>query len=303
MGPARTMTPLYRIKLRGITRSEWRRRAVLMAAIVWRRLLFRTTFIAITGSVGKTTGKEMLGAMLSSHAPTLATSGTSNTAINVAQTILRARPWHRFVVVEVGTDSPGWIGRSASILHPDVAVILNVGRTHTDRFPSLDDIAREKGTLLQGLRRNGVAILNQDDPRVAAMGDEILRQRVVWFGRGQQADVSATHVSAIWPQRLSLTLRAGNRSQRIETRLVGEHWTTALLGAAAAALECGVSLQEVAEALPRVNPFPARLDPREFPSGAVILRDDFNGSIESFIPAFKVLRNTEGARVEDNVRC
>jgi UDP-N-acetylmuramoyl-tripeptide--D-alanyl-D-alanine ligase len=269
---------------------------VLLAAIVWRRLLFRTMFIAITGSVGKTTGKEMLAAMLSSHAPTLATSGTSNTTINVAQTILRARPWHRFVVVEVGTDSPGWIRRSASILHPDVAVILNVGRTHTDRFLSLDDTALEKAALLQGLRRNGVAILNQDDSRVAAMGGETLRRRMVWFGRGRQANVSATHVSAIWPQRLSLTLRVGNRSQRVETRLVGEHWTSSLLGAAAAALECGVSLQEIAEALPRVNPFPARLDPRELPSGAIILRDDFNGSIESFVPAFKVLREAHAAR-------
>ena len=283
------------MRILGISRKEWQERLIKALASVWRRLLFRTTFIVVTGSVGKTTTKELLAAILSSKAPTLATPASDNGAIHVSQTILRTRPWHRFVVIEAGTDRPGWIARSASIARPDVAVILNVGRTHTDNFPALEDTAKEKAALLMGLRYRGVAILNGDDPLVTAMTTR-RECRVVRFGLSEQADVRATEITATWPQRLSLTLNTTGVTQRIETRLVGVHWTTPVLAAASAALQCGVSLPQVADAIARVNPTPGRLDPRELPSGAVILRDELNGSLQTFHAAFQVLREAHATR-------
>ncbi len=255
----------------------------------------RTRFVALTGSLGKTTAKELLAAILSAEGRTLASAGTSNRTIDVARTILRARPWHRYVVLEIGTDSPGWIARSTLIARPNVAVVLNVGRTHTNRFLTLEDTAREKAELLGRLGRGGVAILNADDPRVAGMGQG-KPFRVVRFGQGEAAGVRASEITACWPERLSLTLESGGVRQRVATRLVGRHWANSVVAAAAAALECGVPLDRIAAAMSRVEPFTGRLDPRTLPCDAVILRDDANGSIQSFEAALQVLREAQAAR-------
>jgi UDP-N-acetylmuramoyl-tripeptide--D-alanyl-D-alanine ligase len=286
---------LMPIRFLRISPAQWRRRALLLTALLWRRLLVRTRIVAVTGSLGKTTAKEMLAAILSAEGRTLANAGTSNRTIDVATLILRARPWHRYVVVEIGTDSPGWIARSTLIARPDVAVVLNVGRTHTNRFRTLEDTAREKAELLGRLGRRGVAILNADDPRVAGMG-EGKPFRVVRFGQGEAAGVRAREINACWPERLSLTLESGGVRQRVSTRLVGRHWANSVVAAAAAALECGVPLDRIAAAMSRVEPFTGRLDPRTLPGGAVILRDDGNGSIQSFEAAFQVLREAQAAR-------
>lgn len=283
------------MKIRGVSRADWGRRFVKLLALVWRTILFRTTFIAVTGSVGKTTAKELLAAILAGEGRTLANAGTYNEAMDVVRTILRARPWHRFVVLELGTDAPGWIARSASIARPDIGLILRVARTHTPRFGTLENIAREKASLLRYLRRHGVAVLNQDDPRVAEM---VPRSgiRVVRFGETRPAEVRAADVEGRWPARLSLTLLAGERAVRVSTRLVGIHWVPSVLGAASAALACGVSLETIAGGLAAAPPTPGRMDPRLLPSGAVMLRDAYTGSIDTFGPAFQVLREARAAR-------
>ncbi len=282
-------------QIKAMRHGLWRTRAIKLAAMVWRPLLFRTTVIAVTGSVGKTTAKEILAAVLSSHGRTMATEGSSNTTLNVAQTILHTRPWHRFLVLEVGTDSPGWIRRSTLIARPNIAVILNVGRTHTVHFPAIEDTAREKGALLSGLNRNGVAILNQDDPHVAAMSNG-RGGRIVWFGSRDGADVRAVGAMARWPDYLSVSLHTRDACEKVNTQFVGTHWTTSLLGAAAAALECGVSLQRFAAIVRDVKPTPGRLDPRELPSGAIILRDDYNGALQTFALSFQALREARAER-------
>jgi len=271
-------------------------RLTVLAAFCWRRLLFRTRFIAITGSVGKTTTKDLLSSLFHDMpARTLATRRSSNGVKHIARDILRARPWHRFVVLEAGTDQPGWIRRSSWLIGPDVAVILSVARTHTNNFPTLDDTAAEKAALLSGLRRNGVAILNLDDPRVAAMAVHC-RARVVRFGCSLEADVLATSVSGQWPDRLSLTITANGETEKLSTQLVGTHWTPAVLGAVSAALECGMTLRQAAQLIPRVPPTAGRMQPCVLPSGAVVLRDDFNGSLDTFIAAFEALKSARAMR-------
>jgi UDP-N-acetylmuramoyl-tripeptide--D-alanyl-D-alanine ligase len=142
--------------------------------------------------------------------------------------------------------------------------------------------------------------LNADDPRVTGMdqGKRIRRGafRVIRFGQSEAAAVRATEINARWPERLSLTLEYGGERQRVATRLVGRHWANSVVAAAAAALACGVPLTRIAAAISRVEPFPARLEPRTLPCGAVILRDEYNGSIQSFEAAFGALRDAEAAR-------
>lgn len=228
-------------------------------------------------------------------APTLATKRSSNGVKHIARDILRARPWHRFVVLEVGTDRPGWIRRSSWLIGPDVAVILSVARTHTNNFPTLEDTAVEKAALLTGLRRNGVAVLNADDPRVAAMAIRC-RARVVRFGRSPEADVLATDVSSQWPSRLSLSITTDGETARASTQLVGTHWTPAVLGAVSVALECGMKLGHAVQLISQIPPTTGRMEPCTLPNGAVMLRDDFNGSLETFIAAFEALKSARAMR-------
>lgn len=271
-------------------------RVMLLAAFCWRRLLFRTRFIAITGSVGKTTTKNLLAAMLRDMpALTLAGTTSSNRAKQIARDLLSVRPRHRFVVLEVGTDRPGWIRRSAWLIGPDIAIILSVARTHTNNFPTLDDTAAEKAALLGGLRRKGVAILNADDERVAAMAANC-PARIVRFGCSSDADVCATKVSSKWPQRLSFAITARGVTEPVRSQLVGTHWTPAVLAAIAAALECGMSPGQAAALVSRVPPTTGRMDPCLLPCGATILRDDFNGSLDTFLAAFETLKSAHAQR-------
>lgn len=265
------------------------------AAFLWRRLLFRTTFIAITGSLGKTTAKECLAAILATHAPTMKTGGNHNSGLGLCVSILRVRPWHRFAVLEVAGAAPDNMLRGSQLLRPDVAVILNVLRTHTTVFPTLEDHAAEKSRLLDNLRPGGTAIVNGEDPLVAAMANRP-GLRVLRFGASPELDFSADGVSARWPARLAFRVHCEGESVDVQTRLVGRHWLNSALAALCTAHQCGVGLHQAAEALGHVEPFPARLQPVTLPMGAIVLRDDYNASIDTLETSCRVLEEAQAQR-------
>ena len=274
----------------------WKHRALLLAAFCWRRLMFQTRFIAITGSVGKTTTKELLAAILRHRSTAvLSTTRSANGVKDVARNILRVRPWHRFAVLEAGTDAPGWIRRSAWLIGPDLAIILSVARTHTNNFPSLEDTAKEKAALLSGLRRKGVAILNLDDAHVAAMAAKC-PGRIVWFGESPEAEIRATQISGPWPERLLLSVSARGLTEQVQTQLVGTHWTSSVLAAISASLECGLTLYQSAASVSQVPPSLGRMEACVLPCGATILRDDLNGSLDTFLRAFETLKAARAKR-------
>jgi UDP-N-acetylmuramoyl-tripeptide--D-alanyl-D-alanine ligase len=265
-------------------------------AFLWRRLMARTTFIAVTGSVGKTTTVHCLAAILSSRFPTNATRDTGNARRTVAATILRTRFKHRFTVVEIGTKDPGAVKKGAWLAAPDTVIVLVVAGVHTHQFSTLEDIAAEKAQLVSRLGPTGLAILNGDDPRVAAMAAGC-RGKVVTFGRSPRLDVWASEVSSRWPARLSFRVHRGAESRQVHTKLVGEHWLTSALASLAAALWHGVDLESAASALEQVEPFRARMEPVPLPSGATALRDDFTSSTTSLLEALRVLEQAEGRRL------
>jgi UDP-N-acetylmuramoyl-tripeptide--D-alanyl-D-alanine ligase len=276
-------------------RRWWRSQYLLLLARLWRPLLFRTTFIAITGSVGKTTCKECLAAILSARFPTAKTLFNQNERDGVPRTILRVRPWHRYAVVEVATDWPGLMRRSARLLRPDISIVLVVAGTHTQVFATLDDTAAEKAQLLEAQSSKGIAILNADDPRVHAMAAHC-RPKAKTFGRSAGSDLRADEVRSQWPDRLSLRVHAGSETVLVNTTLVGEHWVNSVLGALLAAVSCGVPLNVAARELGRVQPFMARMQPVVLPSGATMLRDEWNGSLDTMAPALRVLQQADTAR-------
>ena len=266
-----------------------------LLAFVWRRMLFRTTFVAITGSLGKTTTKECLALVLESVGRTYRTYRNQNGPSMVALNILRVRPWHRYAVLEVAGAAPGMMARSAHLLRPDVAIVLNVLRTHTTAFPGVEQLAEEKALLIGATKRSGVAVLNRDDPLVASMARHT-DARVCFFGTTSAADCWADQVSATWPSRLEFVFHRGAASHLIETQLVGTQWLAAAVAVVATADALGVSVSDTARILRVAEAFPGRLQPVRVPSGAIILRDDYNGSVDTIEPSLRVLQEASAHR-------
>lgn len=266
------------------------------AAWIWRRLLVRTTFVAITGSVGKTTTRRLLAHVLASRDPTLQSAHNQNDAYGVPRSVLRVRPWHRWAVIEVGAGPGGMLRRSARLVRPHVAVVVSVAHAHSDLFPRLEDTAAEKVKLVRALRRRGTAILHADDPHVAPMAAQA-PGRVVRFGlAAPDLDVRGRDPAARWPDRLHLRIEEDGVAHEVRTQLVGAHWTPSVLAAWTAARHLGVPAPEVVAALARVEPSPARMQPVALPSGATLIRDESNGNLATTMRALEVLREARTER-------
>jgi UDP-N-acetylmuramoyl-tripeptide--D-alanyl-D-alanine ligase len=264
-------------------------------AFAWRRMLVRTTVIGITGSLGKTTAKESLADALAIEGLTFRSYQNQNNPAMVALNILRIRPWHRYAVIEAAGSSRGMMKKSAHLLRPDVAIVLNVRRTHSKEFLDMNEYAAEKSELLARIKAGGTAILNADDPLVSAMpvpeGVHVHR-----FGVTTDADYQMGNASALWPQRLSFVFHRDGQSRQIQTQLVGDHWLTSAGAVLTATAALGLSLDNAVTALRSAEPFAARLQPLELPSGAIILRDDNNGSIDTIESSMKVLEQATADR-------
>jgi UDP-N-acetylmuramoyl-tripeptide--D-alanyl-D-alanine ligase len=269
--------------------------ALQVFTYVWRTLMIRTTVIAITGSVGKTTAKECLAAILPTRGRTVSTLHNRNDEFGVPATLRSIRPWHRFAVVEVGTGSRGLVERSARLVRPDIAIVLGVARTHANVFRTLEETAAEKVRLLAHVPSRGVAILNADDERVRGMASHCAA-RTVYFGERNVADVVASDVSSAWPERMRFRVRSGTDEAIVQTQLVGTHWTASVLAALTAAEACGIALSAAVEAVRRVAPFTARMQPVVLPQGATLIRDEQNGSEDTFAAMVKVLRESTARR-------
>jgi UDP-N-acetylmuramoyl-tripeptide--D-alanyl-D-alanine ligase len=271
------------------------RPVVCALAFLWRRLLFRTTFVAITGSLGKTTARECVAACLAARFRTACARGDTNADGWLALGVLRVRPWHRYAVFEVAAAAPGRMARRLPFIKPDIAVVLGVARTHTTAYQSLEACATEKAQLLEALQPGGLAVLNADDPRVAAMRPPpgcIVR----YFGVGADADVRGEMVSARWPEPLSFRVNCAGATETVQTQLIGAHWMPPVLAALAVAGYAGLTLQQAAAALRQVPPVTGRMQPVELPGGATVLRDDYNAAIDTLDAALGVLADARATR-------
>ncbi|MGW8180050.1 MAG: Mur ligase family protein, partial [bacterium] len=258
-------------------------------------MLVRTRFILVTGSLGKTTAKELLGQILASRYSTFRSVRNQNAKRLLSLNILRVRPWHRFAVVEAGTGGPGELSRSSKLLLPDVAIVLVVAGTHLRSFGSLDEIADEKLSALEGLRKGGTAIINADDQRLCKV-DSHKGYKVLKFGTSSSCDLWAEKIESKWPETLSFEARTATEKVGIRTQLPGTHWIPSLLASLLAAKHCGVSLAEAAETTPLVRPFTARMQPVQMPSGAIVIRDEYNGSPSSFHTALEFFETARARR-------
>jgi UDP-N-acetylmuramoyl-tripeptide--D-alanyl-D-alanine ligase len=274
-----------------------RTRLIIFCAFFWRRLLFKTTFIVITGSVGKSTTKELLSTILAQKFLVMRTPGNWNLrkSRGLEHTILRIRPSHRFAVIEVGIEEPGDMLLAARFLKPDVAIVLDIKHCHTNKFKTLDAIADEKALLLKELKTNGYAIINQDNAYIASMKGPP-EANIIRFGASESADYRMLFAESKWPARLKLSFVHDHANYEVETQLAGTHWSNAVLASIAAAHHCGIAIPDIVRAIRLVEPFWARMQPITLPNQATIIRDDWNGSIDTYEVALRFLNEARASR-------
>jgi UDP-N-acetylmuramoyl-tripeptide--D-alanyl-D-alanine ligase len=259
-----------------------------------RRRACGVPVVAVTGSMGKTTTKEMLAALLATRGAVLKTEGNLNNRYGLPLTLLRLLPEHRAAALELGMSAAGELRELSAIAEPDVAVITNVAPVHLEFFASLDAIAAAKAEILEGLRAGGTAVLNGDDPRVQRIGQGHAG-RVVWFGRDRRHDVSAENWrGTAFGMRFDL-LVAGHRLD-LALPLAGPHFVLNFLAAAAAAHVLGIEPEAMAEAASGMAPAPHRGEVLRLAGDVTLIDDSYNASPEAVRAASLALTTAAGRR-------
>lgn len=259
----------------------------------WRQRL-TLSLVAVTGSNGKTTVKEMIASILGRRGSTLATQGNLNNDIGVPLTLSRLSEQHNFAVLELGANHAGEIAYLAQLVRPTVALITNAGPAHLEGFGSLEGVARAKGEIYGALSDEGTAIINSDD-QFASLWRQLARDRTqITFGLDTAADVRAEYELGPRGTRMHLFTPVGD--VHLDLQLAGRHNVMNALAAAAAAIAVGCTLQQVAEGLERIAPVKGRLQVKRGLRGSCVIDDTYNANPESLRAALQVLKAYPGRR-------
>jgi UDP-N-acetylmuramoyl-tripeptide--D-alanyl-D-alanine ligase len=258
-------------------------------AAYWRQHL-GTPLIAVTGSNGKTTTKEMIAAIMQLHVggadKVLATAGNFNNDIGMPLTLLRLRPFHRSAVIEMGMNHLGEIAYLTRIARPDVAVINNAGTAHIGELGSRENIAKAKGEIFSGLAADGIAVINADSEFAGYWRGLNSTRRVLTFGLHAAADVRAEALA-----QGGFKLHYQQAAVTLTLAVPGAHNMMNALAAAAASLAAGATLDEVAQGLQSFGGVKGRLQQKTAVNGARVIDDTYNANPDSMKAALDVLHN------------
>jgi UDP-N-acetylmuramoyl-tripeptide--D-alanyl-D-alanine ligase len=281
--PVKTELPTIEVKDTRLAMGE--------LAAYWRQHL-GTPMIAITGSNGKTTTKEMIAAIMQVHVggadKVLATAGNFNNDIGMPLTLLRLRPFHRIAVIEMGMNHLGEIEYLTRIARPNVAVINNAGTAHIGELGSRENIAKAKGEIFAGLAEDGIAVINADSDFFTYWRGLNQQRRVMTFGMSPEAEVRGEMVAG---ESSSFSVHYQNEGVVVTLAVPGTHNIMNALAAAAASIAAGASLQEVAQGLQGFGGVKGRLQQKTAANGAKVIDDTYNANPDSMKAALDVLRN------------
>jgi UDP-N-acetylmuramoyl-tripeptide--D-alanyl-D-alanine ligase len=259
----------------------------------WHRAKFSIPVVAVTGSNGKTTTKEMIAALLATRWRTHRPQASFNNQWGLPLTILRLAPEHQALVVEIGANQPGEIAALAAIAQPTVAVVTMVAPVHTEFFGSIDGVREEKAALVRAVPADGHVVLNADDPRVASMARDTAAT-VLTYGGSAAADVRAIGDVVEDPDGLRFVLQARGDQAPVRLAFPGRHNVANALAAAAVGVALGVRLDEIARGLGNARPVAGRCVWRR--AGDVLILDDtYNANPVSVRAALDTLGAPRGA--------
>jgi UDP-N-acetylmuramoyl-tripeptide--D-alanyl-D-alanine ligase len=244
--------------------------------------------VGITGSTGKTTTKDLLAAVLSTSMATVANTASFNNEVGLPLTLARLEPDTRALVVEMGARGAGHIAMLARLARPEIGVVLNVGVAHIGMFGSQAAIAQAKGELVEALPPHGTAVLNADDPLVAAMAGRTVA-RVLRFGLGPGAEVRAEGIGLDGDGRAHFKLRTPGGLAEASLPVPGEHLVADALAAAAAGHALGLQPEAIAEGLRGAALSPMRMQVERRGDGLTVINDAYNANPTSMAAALKTL--------------
>ena len=256
--------------------------------------------IAVTGSQGKTTIKEMIGSILSLCAETLITKSNLNNTIGVPLTLMQLEQQHGFAVIELGASRAGEIAYSADVTQPDIALISNASVAHIEGFGNLSGIVSAKGEIIDGLVDDGVLLLNADDAQVNEWIKRAADKRTVLFSfanENRTADYYSLNVKINGKGRVSFKLVTPIGERTIFVNMLGKHSVVNAVAAASAAIEAGANLDQVAKGLSDLMPVRGRLYPLPGVNGSSLIDDTYNASPSSFFVAIDALMLFSGRKV------
>ena len=269
--------------------------ALQKTAAYHRAQLPKMEVLGITGSVGKTSTKELIYEVLSRHYRTLKTAGNMNNEIGLPLTLLHADEETEQAVLEMGFYVPGEIDLLCQIASPSVGVITNIGMVHASRAGSMEVIARGKSELVQALPSGGTAILNYDDPYVRRMAD-VTKADVFYYGLDPAADLFADNIESFGLEGVRFDLNCGGEKHTVKIPLVGQHSVLTALRAAAVGLVKKLSWDEITAGLEQgQNNLRMRIGKTE--NGGTLIDDSYNSSPDAALAALNLLAEMKGRRV------
>ena len=270
--------------------------AALQAAAKAWRLQFSTRIIGITGSVGKTSTKELTYSVLSQRYRTLKSPGNKNSIIGLPPVLLALRPEHERAVFEMSMYVQGEIARLCELALPVVGVVTIIGPVHLERAGSMEAIVAAKQELVEALPVDGVAVLNKDDERVMSMAAHT-PALIFTYGLDDSADLWADSIHSMGLDGMRFTLHYGDESLHVQVPLIGRHSVHTALRAAAVGLIEGLTWEEIIAGLQATTAAQLRLVAAPGPRGSVIIDDTYNASPDSTLAALNLLADLDGRRV------
>jgi len=268
--------------------------AMQAAAQAWRAR-FNTRVVGITGSVGKSSTKELIHSVLSRQYRTLKSPGNRNSVLGLPPVLLELRPFHEYAVLEMGMYTPGEIARLCEMARPVVGVVTIVGPVHLERAGSLEAIVAAKQELVESLPANGTAVLNYDDERVMGMAAHT-QARIFTYGLNPRADLWANNIRSMGLEGIRFTLHYGQEALSVQVPLIGRHSVHTALRATAVGLVEGLSWDKIISGLADSRA-QLRLVAVPGPRGSTIIDDTYNSSPDSAMAALNLLQDLDGRRL------
>lgn len=264
----------------------------------YNREQFKGKVVAVTGSSGKTSVKEMLASILGEEGATLSTLGNLNNDIGAPLTLLRIENSHRFAVIELGASAVGEIAYTAALAQPDIAIITNAANAHLEGFGSYDNIVTAKGEIVEALDDGGVAVLNADDPAFERWLALASPRKTLSFS------VNDNKNTDVWAESIKLSSHSSefelcwsNGRVLVSLPLPGMHNIANALAASCAANAVGVKWDVIKSALSHLNSVKGRLEVSTAEAGYTVINDTYNANPSSAMAALDVLANAKGLRV------
>jgi UDP-N-acetylmuramoyl-tripeptide--D-alanyl-D-alanine ligase len=258
-------------------------------AAVWRRL-HPVPLVAITGSNGKTTTKEMVAAIMSRHCPILKNQGNLNNLVGLPLTLLELTTGHEAAVLEMGMNHLGEIARLTQIAAPDVALITNIQAAHLEGLGSIEGIQAAKGELFSGLSSRATIVVNRDDPRVVKLATSFPGRQVGFSTAEPSAHVTLGRILGMDHEGTRFILGLGNETREIRIHVAGRHHLANAVAAAAVAWALKINPEDIAEGLASFRPFDKRMEILALAGGVYLIDDTYNANPGSMTAALQTLR-------------